>query len=145
MTTNAKHMNLHPLKDVHSSFSEGVQTSQPSQPTNKQTNKDTSKALEFDPIPRSKKVSTCEQAFESRFLSIVWWFQCGFFLLFLRQCCCLCKQVCTLIETQTPYWFALDLWKINFEKWSSTKCIFSLFQTWFLQAMQTVKIQFEID
>ena len=45
----------------------------------------------------------------------------------------------------SPYWSALDFWKIEFEKSSWMNLIFGLFQTWILQATQAVKIKFEID
>ena len=49
-----------------------------------------------------------------------------------------------LRNPHTPYPSVLDFWKIKLEKSSLMNWIFSLFWTWFLQATQAVKIQFDI-
>ena len=37
-------------------------------------------------------------------------------------------------KPHSPCWSAIDFWKIYFKKWSLTKSIFGLFQTWIFKA-----------
>ena len=55
------------------------------------------------------------------------------------------KDALTKFDLLSPYWSDFDFWKIEFEKWTWRNLIFGLFQTWILQATQTVKIKFQID